>query len=193
MVQFPGPPPVPVFRDPVKSKPIFGPPRSPDQPHVAAGMVVVIAGPATPGFVLKAAERTGPEGHVTVVGGTEEAIERLRGRLGRPGPENVSYEVSATYEPQLPEGSVDRVYLVSALNRTPDKLRTLRAARRALKPDGLLGVDQRLFELGWSGRGAVLRWGREARLEPAVVYGTPLHYMQVFWPNKGPDEGGKPQ
>ena len=77
-ILFPGPPPIPVFRDPVKSRPIFGPLKSPDQPHVAPGMVVLIAGPATPGFLLKAAQRTGPEGHVTLAGRTQEAVDRLQ-------------------------------------------------------------------------------------------------------------------
>jgi SAM-dependent methyltransferase len=189
----PGPPAVPVFPDPVKNEPVFGPRKTPDQPYVAPGMQVLIAGPAAPGFVLKAAQRTAPEGQVTVVAARQEAIDRLQERLGPAGLENLSYEVSATYEPSLPEGTVDRAYLISVLNRVPDKLRTLRAVRRALKPDGLLGVDQRLFELGWSGRGSVLAWGREAGFEPAAAYGGPLHYLQVFWPNKGPDEGGKPK
>jgi ubiquinone/menaquinone biosynthesis C-methylase UbiE len=190
----PGPPTVPVFPDPVKNEPIFGPRKTPDQPNVAPGMQVLIAGPAAPGFVLKAAQRTAPEGHVTVVAGRQEVIDRLQAQLKSVALENVSYEVSVTYEPSSPEDTIDRAYLVSALNRTPDKLQTLRAIRRALKPDGLLGVDQRLFEFGWSGRGAVLSWGRQAGFEPAVTYGSPLHYMQVFWPDKdsetAPDDGG---
>ena len=180
MVQFPGPPPVPVFADPVKNKPVFGPRKSPSQPNVFPGMRVLIAGPAAPEFIIKAAQRTGPEGHVFVVRERQAAMDRLEERVQPFGFGNLTLQVSATYELDMPDASVDRVYWVSVLDKITDKLQALKEARRVLKAVGLLGVDQRLFDLGFSGRKAVLRWCKKAGFDLAASYGTPLHYLLVF-------------
>ena len=66
------------------------------------------------------------------------------------------------------------------LDKITDKLQALKEARRVLKAVGLLGVDQRLFDLGFSGRKAVLRWCKKAGFDLAASYGTPLHYLLVF-------------
>jgi ubiquinone/menaquinone biosynthesis C-methylase UbiE len=190
MVQFPGPPPVPVFADPVKNKPVFGPRKSPSQPNVFPGMQVLIAGSAAPGFIIKAAQYTGPEGHVFVVRDRQAAIDRLEERVQAFGFDNLTLQVSATYELDVPDASVDRVYWVSVLDKITDKMRALKEARRVLKPDGLLGVDQRLFDLGFSGRKAVLRWCKKGGFEPAASYGTPLHYLLVFRPAKNEHSDG---
>ena len=95
MVQFPGPPPVPFFADPVKNKPVFGPRKSPSQPNVFPGMQVLIAGPAAPEFIIKAAQRTGPEGHVFVVRDRQAAIDRLEERVQAFGFDNLTFQVSA--------------------------------------------------------------------------------------------------
>jgi ubiquinone/menaquinone biosynthesis C-methylase UbiE len=184
MVQFPGPPPVPFFADPVKNKPVFGPHESPSQPNVFPGMQVLIAGAAAPEFIIKAAQRTGSEGHVFVVRERQAAIDRLAERVQPFGFQNLTLQVSVTYELDVPDASVDRVYWVSVLDKITDKLQALKEARRVLKADGLLGVDQRLIDLGFSGRKAVLRWCKKAGFEPAASYGTLLHYLLVFRPAK---------
>lgn len=175
---------MPVFADPVKNKPVFGPRKSPSQPNVFPGMQVLIAGAAAPEFIIKAAQRIGPEGHVFVVRDRQAAMDRLEERIQSFGFDNLTLQVSATDELDLPAASVDRAYWVLVLDKITDKLAALKEARRVLKADGLLGVDQRLFDLGFSGRKAVLGWCKKAGFEPAASYGTPLHYLLVFRPAK---------
>jgi ubiquinone/menaquinone biosynthesis C-methylase UbiE len=188
MVQFPGPPIVPVFPDPVKNKPVFGPQKSPNQPNVFPGMQVLIAGLPKSEFVLKAAQRTGPQGHVFVVAEPRGASERLQASMQPFGFDNLTFQTSENYELSLPEASIDRAYLVSALDKITDKLRVLKNLRQVFKPEGLLGVDQRLLELGLSGRKTVLQWCQKSGFELAASYGNPLHYFLVFRPEESGSE-----
>ena len=179
MIQFPGPP-VPVVSDSVKNQPVFGRHKSPSQPNVAPGMQVLISGRAMPEFILKAAQRVLPDGRIFVAGERKAAIDRLQRRAQADGLDNLSFQVSPSDALRLPDVSIDRAYLVSVLDKTPQKLGTLKEMRRILKPEGLLSVDQRLLDLGFTGRSTMIQWCAKAGFSLAVSYGSLLHYLLVF-------------
>jgi SAM-dependent methyltransferase len=108
----------------------------------------------------------------------------LKERIQPFGFDNLTFQVSATYELALPDARIDRAFWVSVLDQITDKMGALREVRRVLKPDALLGVHQRLFDLGLLGRRAVLRWCQRAEFEQAASFGTSPHYLPVFRPAK---------
>lgn len=91
-------------------------------------------------FVLRLAERVGPEGTVFAVDIDEDALEKVRRRAERDGLTQVRIVHGAPDDPRLPEGELDAVLTVNAYHEMREYDAMLAAIFRALRPGGRLAL-----------------------------------------------------
>jgi ubiquinone/menaquinone biosynthesis C-methylase UbiE len=139
-------------------------------------MRVLVAGPASTGFIAKAAERTAPDGKVIVIRPEGEAMGRLEKRLAPLGFDHLVLETSPPGQIPLPDHGVDRAFLVMGLREIPSLDRTLEEIQRVVQPEGQLIVHRRFLFAGLLPRQRILRTCLEARFDPAASHGTLLQY-----------------
>lgn len=146
------------------------------------GMRILVIGPEPAEAVLRAAQQAGPNGKVMVVNAQRAAIESLKPELDKMQIDNVVFHSASPYDLPLADSEADRAILVAVLNRILDKQRALRDVRRVLKTDGVLGVEQRLLDIGLPRREKVTRWCQEAGFDPVAQHGSVMHYLLTFRP-----------
>jgi SAM-dependent methyltransferase len=179
-VQFPGPPVVPVYPDPMRQG---QPRRDPsNRLNLGPGMKVLIVGPEPAEFVKEAVERVESDGQVIVVTGEQEEADRLQATWQKAGAAQVSVHVGPPHELPVPDDSLDRAVAARVLGTSSvDRQRVLQELHRVLKPGALLGVEQRMMDRGSVGPRTVKQWCAAAGFERIRQYGSPLHYMLIFW------------
>jgi ubiquinone/menaquinone biosynthesis C-methylase UbiE len=149
---------------------------------IREGMQVVELGPGPGTYTVEASRRVGSSGHITAVDLQPGMIARLDATLRTAGVTNVTPRVASAYELPLPDGSVDRAFMVTVLAEIPDPVRALREIRRVLRPDGRLAVGEFLPDPDYPLRATVIGWGQAAGFELVGSYGGLMHYVLVFRP-----------
>lgn len=95
-----------------------------------------------PGFAtLDLARIAGPQGRVIAVDGSARFIEHLRSQLAAQGVKNVETLVGDVQELDLPRGSIDRAYIRWVLCFVRDPAAVVRAIGNALRPGGVLAIQ----------------------------------------------------
>ncbi|MEP2736300.1 MAG: class I SAM-dependent methyltransferase [Erythrobacter sp.] len=83
-----------------------------DLANIAEGTTVADIGAGEGYYTVRLAERVGAEGRVLAQDIDKDALERLGNRVERERLENISIKLGAPDDPQLPEDSFDRIFLV---------------------------------------------------------------------------------
>jgi ubiquinone/menaquinone biosynthesis C-methylase UbiE len=180
-VQFPGPPGVPVYSDPLRES-HKRPRRNPaNRLNLEPGMRVLVIGSEPEQFVEEAVQRVGDGGQVAVIAGRQQTADRLEAKWGEAAPDRVTVYVAQPDDLPLPDGSQDRVIAARMPGTPARRQRVLHELHRVLKPGGLLGVEQRLTDQALAGPRTVRRWCAEAGFDLVWQYGNPMHYLLVFW------------
>ena len=109
---------------------------------VLPGMVVAEIGAGRGRYVAQLAVRVGEKGKVYAEDINGAALKYLKKRCERWGLENVEAILGDVTEPQLPEGELDLIFIISAYHHFSDPVALLRNARSALKPDGKLAIGE---------------------------------------------------
>ncbi len=129
------------------------------------GMVVCDLGCGNGYHTLPMAKAVGPHGRVFAVDIQPQMLYMLRQNLEAQRIANVTPILGSTYDPRLPDRSVDLVLLVDVYHEFAYPERMLRAMHRALKPDGVIVLA-------------------EYRAEDPKVPIKPLHKMSKAQVNK---------
>jgi ubiquinone/menaquinone biosynthesis C-methylase UbiE len=99
-------------------------------------------GPGT--ITMDLAELVGPEGRVTALERTEEALDLARGEADLRGVTNVDFVVGDVHQLDLPDGGAgagfDVVHAHQVLQHVSDPVRALREMRRVCRPGGLVAA-----------------------------------------------------
>jgi ubiquinone/menaquinone biosynthesis C-methylase UbiE len=111
-------------------------------------MQVLVLGSASAGFLIKAAERTAPDGKVLVFSPDGKATRRLEKRLAPLGFDHLVLETSPAGQVPLPDRSIDRVLLVMGMRKIPSLERNMAEACRVLKPEGQFVIHRRSIFAG---------------------------------------------
>lgn len=184
-VQFPGPPAVPVYPDPMRQG---RPRRDPaNRLNIEPGMKVLVVGPDPIEFVQEAVQRVGPDGRVAVVTDGQETADRLEAEWREADAAQISVHLGSADDLPFPDESVDRAMAARIVRKGGNRQRALQELGRVLKPGGLFGVEQRVTDRGSVGPRTVKQWCTAAGFESIRQYGSPLHYVLVFW--KKPQTG----
>ncbi len=106
--------------------------------QVTPGMAVADVGAGTGLFTRMFAEAVGPEGRVYAVDISEEFLDHIHEMAKRDDLENVTTVLCDPVSSELPENSVDLVYICDTYHHFEYPQRTMASIHRALKPDGVL-------------------------------------------------------
>ncbi len=146
------------------------------------GMQVMEVGPGAGTFTEVAARSVGDGGKVHAFDIQPGMIAQVEARMQTRGVRNVDARVASAYDLPVPDGSMDRVFMVTVLPEIPDPQRALREFRRVLKPDGLLAVAEFLVDPDYPRLSTVVRWASDAGFKPAGSHRRGLHYVALFRP-----------
>jgi predicted methyltransferase len=114
-------------------------------------------------FTVRLARRVGPTGRVYAEDIQPEMIETMNRRIQREALKNVTVVLGSPVDPALPKDAIDAVLIVGTYGELENPVALLRNVRKALRPNGRIGVvDYRSDGLG---PGPPL----EERVDPAEV------------------------
>jgi ubiquinone/menaquinone biosynthesis C-methylase UbiE len=141
--------------------------QRPDQVMDALGVadasVVADVGAGSGWFTIRLARRVGPRGIIYAQDVQLEMLNAITRRVQREGLQNVKPTLGRGSDPRLPARSLDAVLMVDAYHEIEDRVTMLANIKRALKPQGRVGVVD--FKLDGMGPGPSL----EERVSPDVV------------------------
>ena len=145
-------------------------------------MQVLELGPGGGTFTFEAARTVGPKGHIYAVDIEPMITRRLERKVTERGIKNITVKTASAYELPLPDNSLDAAFMVAVLAEVPDRQRALKEFRRVLKPDGILGIGELLFDPDYPRKRTVIGWCTEAGFELNSSHDVVLHYMLTFRP-----------
>jgi SAM-dependent methyltransferase len=92
------------------------------------------------------AERMGDGAVVDAIDISEDQVAVARGTAATPGAAEIRYAVASAYEPGLPEGQYDVVFVRLVLCHLKDRAAAMRSMARLLRPGGrLVAVDMDVY------------------------------------------------
>jgi len=111
-------------------------------PLLEPGMRLLDVGCGPGTITTDLAERVGPDGRVTALERTEEALGLARAEAARRGTGNVDFAVGDVTALELPNDSFDVVHAHQVLQHVDDPVAALREMRRVCRPGGLVTVRE---------------------------------------------------
>jgi ubiquinone/menaquinone biosynthesis C-methylase UbiE len=114
-----------------------------DELKIFPGKTVADIGAGGGWFTVRAAKRVGPEGTVYAVEINRQFLKYILERSQKEGVKNVRPVLGTAGDPKLPIGELDAVLLLKTYHEVAEPQTLLANTRKALKPDGLLGVIDR--------------------------------------------------
>ena len=139
------------------------PDRIMDALGIADASVVADVGAGAGWFTVRLARRVGPNGIVYAQDVQPQMLAAISRRVEREGLGNVETILGEGDDPKLPEDAIDAVLMVGVVREVPNLEALFANLRRALKPQGRIGVVD--FRLEGSGPGPDV----EERVSPEVV------------------------
>jgi ubiquinone/menaquinone biosynthesis C-methylase UbiE len=180
-VQFPGPPSVPIYPDPLSQRRRRSRHDRASRLGLEPGMSVLVIGPDPGEFMGEAAERLGSTGQIVVVTRDCDTVARLEQRWRKAGLHQVSVDVARFDDLPLADGSIDRVLSTGSLAGAREARLVLAELRRVIVPGGFLAVEQHLFGRGFLWFSTLRKLCAQAGFALAKRYGKPLRYLALFW------------
>lgn len=122
-----------------------------DLAAIAEGTTVADIGAGEGYYAVRLGERVGAKGRVLAQDIDKAALERLGSRVERERLDNVSIKLGAPDDPQLPEASFDRIFLVHMYHEVTEPYAFLWRLGPALRPGGqviVVDVDRPTGEHG---------------------------------------------
>jgi predicted methyltransferase len=132
---------------------------------IADGSTVADIGPGAGWFTIRLANRVGPRGLVYAEDVQREMLEATRRRVAREGLRNVETRLGTGTDPNLPAARLDAVLVVDVYPEVDDRVTFLRNLRKAIKPNGRIGIVN--YKPGRGGPGPAADEG--ARVDATVV------------------------
>lgn len=111
-----------------------------DLAMIRPGMTVADIGSGAGYYTVRLADRVGKKGRVLAEDIDKDALARLGSRVENEHLDNVSIKLGTEDDPQLPEHSFDRIFLVHVYHEVTEPYAFLWHLRPGLKPDGAVIV-----------------------------------------------------
>jgi ubiquinone/menaquinone biosynthesis C-methylase UbiE len=158
---------------------------------VKPGQVVADIGAGSGYFALRFARHVGPTGRVFAVDVSPEMLTHLARRATEAGLSHVTTVLAPPDDPQLPERSIDRVFVCDVWHHIEDQAAYLAKLRRALRPSGeIVMIDFHKRDLP-VGPPSSMKIAREDLVDQMAAHGyrlvreytfLPYQYFLVFSP-----------
>lgn len=116
---------------------------------INTGVTALEVGCGSGAFTVDAARAIGNAGNLYALDIGEDMLKLLRGKLERPANSdinNISVLHNSAYDIQLPDNSIDIIFMVTVFQEIPDKQRALAEFKRVLKPSGTLAISEWFFD-----------------------------------------------
>jgi ubiquinone/menaquinone biosynthesis C-methylase UbiE len=110
------------------------------------GMKVLEVGPGAGGYTLAAARRVGPTGQIIAIDIEPKIVERLKRRVEKEAVLNVDPRVANIFALSFEAATFDAIYMVTVVGEIPTPMRAMREFHRVLKPGGILGFSELIFD-----------------------------------------------
>ena len=150
---------------------IAGTQRTLDRMRLQPGQTILEVGPGPGRLLIPASFRILPGGRALGIDVQAKMVERLKARALRAGVTNLTAQVGDATALDLPDASVDLVFLCTVLGEIPDRARALAECFRVLKSGGTLAITEIKGDPHYQSRTKVDQFGREAGFVPELVEG----------------------
>ncbi len=156
------------------------PERVMDALQIGDGSVVADLGAGAGWFTVRLARRVGPTGRVYAEDVQPQMIEAIQRRVARELLRNVVPRLGRPTDPLLPANTLDAVLIVDAYHEVEQPVMLLRNVRKALKPDGRLGIINFTKEGGGPGPPIADRVDPDRVIRDAKAAGLGLKSRETF-------------
>ena len=116
------------------------PERIMDALQIGDGSIVADLGAGGGWFTVRLARRVGPNGRIYAEDVQPQMLEAIHRRVSREGLRNVVTRLGQPADPLLPAATLDAVLIVDAYHEIEEPITLLKNVRKALKPDGRIGI-----------------------------------------------------
>lgn len=141
-----------------------------------AGMTVLDAGCGPGRLTIPVAEIVGPCGEVTAIDLQEGMLHQAQDRAHTVHLTNIRFLLMGIGEGKLEHDRFDRAVLITVLGEIPDRDAALREIFAALKPGGILLVEETIRDPHFQARSTVLRLAGAAGFIEKEFFGNYFSY-----------------
>ncbi len=147
---------------------------------LSPNMTLIEIGPGR-GEYTKSIARAIPDGKLYAVDISETVIRKLKEKVSKAKITNLIPTLGNVYDlKEFADGSIDRVYSISAFPEIPDHVKALKEMIRVLKPNGLIVLSEIWIDPDFPRRSTEKKWAMEAGLELTGEYGHWFQYQLHF-------------
>jgi len=144
------------------------------------GMQVLDAGCGPGRLSIPLAETVGSWGTVTAMDIQEGMLTIVRERAVKSNLTNISYILGGIGEVTLPENEYDRAVLITVLGEIPNRDTVLSSLFDAMKPGGILLVEETIRDPHFQSRGTVIQLAESAGFCVKMFYGNRFSYTMLL-------------
>ena len=153
-----------------------------DRARVEPGMRLLDVGCGAGRIAIPAALRVGAEGEIVALDVQAGMLKKLEHRAKKQGVTNIKTIHSGAGEGTAVPGVFDRVFIVTALGEIPNRPATLREARAALAPDGMLSITEVFPDIHFQTKQRVIGLAQDNGFELEEFFGNSLAFTMNFRP-----------
>jgi ubiquinone/menaquinone biosynthesis C-methylase UbiE len=147
---------------------------------VKPGMKVLDAGCGPGRLTLPIARIAGPHGEVTAIDIQEGMLSRAQERARKATSTNVRFFRAGLGEGRLEHNYYDRAVMVTVLGEIPDREAALRELFDALKPGGILLIEETIRDPHFQSHGTVSRLTGAAGFREKEFFGNRFSYTLLL-------------
>jgi len=144
------------------------------------GMSVLDAGCGPGRLTIPLAERAGPGGTVTAMDLQEGMLQEVEKRAQKAGLTNIRYLRAGIGEGKLGPGQFDRAVLITVIGEIPDREAALRELFAAMKPGGVLLVEETIRDPHFQTRAKVTQLATGAGFVEKEFTGGRFSYAMTW-------------
>ncbi len=144
---------------------------------VRAGMNVLDAGCGPGRLTIPVADLVGPDGTVTAIDIQEGMLAEARKRAGNTGLTNIRFIQAGLGDGMLEQERFDRAVMITVLGEIPDREAALREIYGAMKPGGILLIEETVRDPHFQSRNTVTRLAGEAGFTEKEFSGNCFSYI----------------
>jgi ubiquinone/menaquinone biosynthesis C-methylase UbiE len=147
---------------------------------IRPGMRVLDAGCGPGRLTIPLAGALGPDGEVTAIDIQEEMLHEAERRARTAGFTNIRFLRTGLGDGGLERGRFDRALLITVLGEIPDREAALRDLFGALKPGGLLLIEETVRDPHFQTRSTVRRLAGAAGFVEKDLFGNRFSFTMTF-------------
>ncbi|WP_319579095.1 methyltransferase domain-containing protein [uncultured Methanospirillum sp.] len=144
------------------------------------GMQVLDAGCGPGRLSIPLAEAVGPRGSVTAMDLQEGMLAIVRERAAKSNLSNLFYIQGGIGETSLAENTFDRAVLITVIGEIPDRVSALLDLYSAMKPGGILLVEETIRDPHFQTRSTVTQLAESAGFNVKEFYGNRFSFTMLL-------------